>query len=103
VRGLIKWRDQCENGSDYDEGAEGRVHTCEVVVRREDERKTTRKTARFMKDLRTSVEAYFEILPVEARGRDSLGVTFAGNGKSTAFMPDKQLLTSGGRSSGIKQ
>jgi len=56
-----------------------------------------------MKDLRTSVEAYFEILPVEARGRDSLGVTFAGNGKSTAFMPDKQLLTSGGRSSGIKQ
>lgn len=33
-----------------------------------DELETTRKTARFMKDLRASVEVYFEILPVEARG-----------------------------------
>jgi hypothetical protein len=67
-----------------------------------DELETTRKTARFMRDLRTSVEVYLEILPIQARGRAPLGITL-GNGRSGALMPCKLLLTSGGRSGGMKR
>ena len=67
-----------------------------------DELETTRKTARFMRDLRTSVEVYFEILPVEAHGRDPLGATLPATA-NRALMPRKLLLTSGGRSDGMKR